>query len=264
MSLLVTQSESLSDLVEKQYYRDQLRRARYSALADAEGFHSICFVIEELGIRLCKRRSSLNQYEQKIQGLVTTQAANLAADHPDLFSTFSALYRVVRAGRNDAMHTGSYARHITSRAIELCILLEDCLMATEQVFESLIGDFMVREPLSIDKARPVAKARQMMLTHSFSNLPVKNGNGKWCLISDIALAKYLAMPSEERDLRLGTDIGRAISSGNLAVNECKTWTVNNKVRELFEVDLATAPSSLWLVVDSTNELVGVISPFEVM
>lgn len=27
------------------FYRDQLRAGRYAALADAEGFHSICFAL---------------------------------------------------------------------------------------------------------------------------------------------------------------------------------------------------------------------------
>lgn len=36
---------------ERIYHRDQLREARYAALADAEGFQQICFAVEAMGMR---------------------------------------------------------------------------------------------------------------------------------------------------------------------------------------------------------------------
>lgn len=42
------------DWHERMYYRDQLRSARYAALADAEGFQSVCYALEALGMRVGK------------------------------------------------------------------------------------------------------------------------------------------------------------------------------------------------------------------
>ena len=39
---------------ERLHHRDQLRDARYAALADAEGFPIICFALEALGVRLLR------------------------------------------------------------------------------------------------------------------------------------------------------------------------------------------------------------------
>lgn len=44
---------------ERLYHRDQLRAGRYAALADAEGFHEICFALEALGLRLYGEKENL-------------------------------------------------------------------------------------------------------------------------------------------------------------------------------------------------------------
>jgi CBS domain-containing protein len=175
---------------ERRYYRDQLRSARYEALADSEGFLSICFVLEDLGIRLLGIQKSIGGYQQVITHLVPKKSRRIAADLQHLFSPFSILYETVRNARNDAMHTGSYARHVTARAIELCILLEDCLMSSVDFLEKPVLNYMVREPTVLNELQPVARARQLMLTHSFSNIPVFTGDS-WHLLSDISLSKYL-------------------------------------------------------------------------
>ena len=45
----------------------------------------------------------------------------MSASNPERFSKFESLYDLVRRARNDAMHTGVYARHATAAAIELFI-----------------------------------------------------------------------------------------------------------------------------------------------
>ena len=118
-------------LLECLYYRDRLREARYAALADAEGFGAICFALEALGLRLLGRQEALGAYKGEIgiQARSSLVLNELADAYPLMFKPFNALFSIVQAARNDVMHTGAYARHATQAAIELCIGLEEALMA---------------------------------------------------------------------------------------------------------------------------------------
>lgn len=115
------------------HYRDRLRAARYAALADAESFGEICFVIEALGLRLFNKLGSMATYETCIKSYAIKSPlfAHLVTECPEHFTKFESLYETLRIARNDAMHTGAYARHATEAAIELCIGLEDALMISE-------------------------------------------------------------------------------------------------------------------------------------
>jgi hypothetical protein len=65
-------------------------------------------------------------------------AEEIPAQLPAWHAPFAALYDLVRFARNDALHEGAFARHLTSHAIELTIILEDALM--EEAFGA--RDFM--------------------------------------------------------------------------------------------------------------------------
>lgn len=247
---------------ERQYYRDKLRSARYAALANSEGFLSICFVLEDLGIRLLGIQKSIGGYQQAITHLVPKKNRKVEVGQQHLFSPFSVLYQTVRNGRNDAMHTGSYARHVTVRAIELCVLLEDSLMSSADFFDKPVLNYMVREPTVLDELQPVARARQLMLTHSFSNIPVFTG-GSWHLLSDISLSKYLANNSISRELLLGYSIKEAFNlpEGRLKLQEIAARDRNTKVGDLLNQSADNA--SLWVIAEGPN-ILGIITPFELM
>jgi predicted transcriptional regulator len=70
------------------------------------------------------------------------------------------------------MHSGVYARHATESGIALCIGLEEALMVEQQIVRTRVDDFMVRSAVVVHPWQPVAYARQLMLMHSFSFLPV--------------------------------------------------------------------------------------------
>ena len=249
---------------ERLFYRDRLRAARYAALADAEGFESICFALEALGLRLRGRQEALGLYRENIapQAIRALVFEELPGAFPLRFKTFEALFSIVLAARNDAMHTGSYARHATQAAIELCIGLEEALMVG---VERTVENLMVSSPVTVESWQPVAHARQLMLMHSFSFLPVRL-DGAWCLVSELGLAKYLSEGA--RKTRLCESIADARSNGM-------------QVREISDAELLRAgmPVSgvlagaqvqdgpmLWLVVDERqpDHLAGVLSPFELM
>lgn len=248
------------------YYRDRFRDARYAALADAEGFGSICFALEAFGLRLLGERSTLDGYKKKISAFVKSSLvlSELSKQFPSRFKPFLALYATVQSARNDAMHIGAYARHATEAAIELCIGLEEALMAG---VNSTVGNLMVTSPISVEQWQPIAHARQLMLMHSFSFLPVRLDDG-WYLLSELGLAKYLVVKSDIKTKRLGQTIKESKSDGLklIKVPDEKLLNVNHRVDDLLSRANVENGSRLWLVVDDArkNHLAGVISPFELM
>lgn len=247
---------------ERLYHRDQLRAGRYAALADAEGFLSICFALEALGMRLYGQKADLGKYRSKLQALSEDSMvlSELSEIQPGRFSRFAPLFEIVRTARNDAMHTGAYARHATVAAIELCIGMEEALMNSQSQTGQSVEDFMVKLPVAVELWQPVAHARQLMLTHSFSFLPVFNGC--WKLISDGAMARYMRSSGNWKTL-LSATIDEA-SAGSLELVDAKVVGLKCEVRMLLEDRIASPVPRLWIVLDEAERLCGVLSPFELM
>ena len=247
---------------ERLYHRDQLRAARYSALADAEGFHSVCFALEALGLRLLGEKAELGKYEPKLRELSQESVVltEMSTCYAGIFSKFSPLFDLVRSARNDAMHTGVYARHATVAAMELCIGLEEALMKEKQLARSLVEDFMVKSPITVEPWQPVAHARQLMLMHSFSFLPVFIGS--WKLLSEGAMARYMRSDGHWKDL-LSATIECAAANG-LDLVDATVVELKQEVRSLLIADHVSGAQRLWLVQDAYEKLCGVLSPFELM
>lgn len=246
---------------ERLHYRDRLRAARYSALADSEGFGEICFSIEALGLRLNGKEAALGRYFDVINELASDSLvlASLTKDFPTLFSKFPALYDTLRKARNDVMHTGVYARHATTAAIELCIGLEEALMKEQQLGRKSVADYMVKSPVVVQSWQPIAHARQLMLTHSFSYLPV-NLNG-WKLVSEFSMARFLHGAKNRAEL-LATSIEDAVNVG-LSLTAANLVGSNEDASELLH-NAAQDLQTLWLVEDGYGGICGVLSPFELM
>ena len=173
-------------------FRLQLQHAREDALKDAEAFDGIIHVVERLGLFLSRKVQDLGKYKLKVSAVAEHSA--LASDIPavrrDVHTPFSLLYDMVRNGRNDALHIGAFARHLTTHAIELALILEDALRMIDHT--KYVSDYMVPEPVCAELWHPVSFVRQRMLTNSFSYLPTWNTETmEWCLVSDLAVAKYL-------------------------------------------------------------------------
>lgn len=257
----------LSD-AEGRHYRDELRAGRYAALADAEGFDQICFALEALGLRLLGQQGDLGKYEDRIgfYARLSPVLNELAKTRPSGFKSFEALYEVVRKARNDNMHLGAYARHATSAAIELCIGLEEALMVG---VKPTVGHVMVKSPITVEPWQPVAHARQLMLMHSFSFLPVRYQQA-WHLVSELALARFLNASQTARKTRLGLAIEEAIghtpSLELVAVASDRLLTAETTIDEVLRSARAVDGPTLWLVVEDGREdhLAGVLSPFELM
>jgi CBS-domain-containing membrane protein len=185
----------------------------------------------------------------------------LSHQFPDRFSTFYSLYEQVRVARNDAMHTGAYARHATSAAIELCIGLEEAIMKEQQMPREQVKDFMVKQVISIEPWQPVAHARHLMLTHSFTFVPVFTNS--WKLVSETSMAKYLR-GQENWSARLAMPISEAEANG-LTLLDAKIVDALDSVQTLIQaIDPIREPHTLWLIADGHGKLAGVLSPFELM
>ena len=186
----------------------------------------------------------------------------LTTPFPSKFKPFDALYAIVRTARNDAMHTGAYARHATREAIELCIGLEDALMSG---VAQTVGNLMVSTAIAVEPWQPVAHARQLMLMHSFSFLPVRM-DGTWHLVSELGLAKYLR--NGLRNSRLAESLETAKGNGMelVSIHDTQLLQVGMKVEEVLSRAQVQQGPMLWLVVedDRPDHLAGVLSPFELM
>jgi hypothetical protein len=157
-------------------FADQLRLARHSALGDAEGFDPIIHTVERLGSYLTKeifgdrgKNGNLADYRDALASLASNSCLACVPAHQQLLTPFDRLYEFVRMARNDAMHQGAFARHLTVHAIELAIILEDALT---QFKNPIVSDFMVRNPVCAEAWQPIGFIRQQMLANSYSFLPL--------------------------------------------------------------------------------------------
>ena len=247
------------------YFRDELREARYAAFRDAEGYQSIVFAIERLGSALTGRAGALRDYQEALANVAQRSilAEQLPLARPEWHAPFSSLYSLVRQGRNDALHQGAYARRLADHAVQLSLILEDALMEGE----NLVRDFMVREVAYAVPWQPISATRQLMLTNSFSFLPILavwDAPIRWLLISDYAIAKFLrgSLSAAERNRRLATTVQEAIESKQLEVGEAETCAPEDPLEEVLKVKARR----LLLVLDRTDmsRLVGVVTPFDLL
>jgi len=158
---------------QKLYFRNELRDARAIALQDAEAFDEIVYVLERMGTFLRGEKKAFGNLGE-FKNLINSEAGQsplaeqIPSEWPDVHLRFSDLYELVRDGRNKAMHDGSFARHLTFRAIELSIVLEHALMKDSM----RVKHFMVENPICAALWQPLSFIRQSMLKNSFSYLPV--------------------------------------------------------------------------------------------
>lgn len=252
-------------------FRLELWRAREDALKDAEAFEGIIHVVERLGQFLFPNGRGLGDFKPAVCEVAEHSA--LAKDVPfkrrNVHMPFRFLYNIVKNGRNDALHIGAYARHLTTHAIELALALEDALRMIENPnmeTANFVSDYMVREPVCAELWHPVSFIRQRMLTNSFSYLPVKNTTGEWCLVSDLQIAKYLqGCSNRQRGIRLSKTLEEALKEEpEIVLHPAKclneTGTIDQALKT-FDVD-----RKLILVFTDTEQSkpVGILTAFDLL
>jgi hypothetical protein len=241
------------------HFRDEFRDARALALKDAERFQDVLFVLERFGSFLAGKIQDLGSYKPHI--LEFAKRSPLADGHADSnswASPFTALYEYVRTSRNDALHQGAFARHLTAHVIKLALVLEDALMADAAV----IADYMVPAVCAC-YWQPLGFLRQHLLLNSFSFLPILEENDAVTdlLVSDLALAAYLGRNQAERKVRLAHSLKMAIQGGLKT-----TPTIRLPLDTPVEEALARMQSHPVLIVSKSepSRLLGLVTPFDVL
>jgi CBS domain-containing protein len=234
----------------------RLRDARALVLQDAESFHDASTVLEHIG-QVCagKIGNGLKSYETAIVDLATN------GDNEKRESV-RRLFNVVRVARNKAVHDGAFARHLSSRLVELILLLEESIMQTMDHVE----DLMVRNPVTAEPWHLISHVRKAMLANSFSNIPVflpDGDHGKWKLLTDTAIMRFIriAPTSAEEKLRLAMSITHAIDQHALELTAAHCCPPDSLVSDLLP-HINSHPVLITEKIHGQDRLLGIITAFD--
>ena len=105
------------------YFQDQFRGARARAFRDAEAYQEILFAIERFGSALSGETRALGRYRKWIVPMakISPLAEDIPTKHRDWHVPFPTLYDAVKDARNDALHQGASARHLTAHATQIAL-----------------------------------------------------------------------------------------------------------------------------------------------
>lgn len=247
------------------HFRNQLRQARASALSDSEAFHEIIYAVERLGLYLTGKSSNLEGYEKPLKNLAAESplAQKIPDRHRRSHVPFDILYKIVKTGRNDALHQGAFARHLTDHAVQLSLIIEDALMSSL----TRVCDYMVRDLIYAYPWQPISFVRQQMLANSFTYLPMlceSSGKKIWHLLSDYSVAQYLrSVPYDQRNDRLAISVSDAIQQYHLKIEKAPTCCPEKTIDEVIGSFEQGKPM---LVIDDSvyENLLGILTPFDLL
>ena len=126
-------------------------------MRDAEAYQEILFSIERFGSDRRDRITLLLRPLHYGYGEGPSSGGGYTLIRRDWHVPFPDLYEVVRDARNDALHHGASARHLTAHATQLVLVLEDALNAETN---NNVGDYLVRDTVSAKPWQPVSFVRQ--------------------------------------------------------------------------------------------------------
>lgn len=257
------------------FFGNQLKSARLAALADSEAFDEIIHAIERLGSFLAKERladkgnfGTLGAYKDELEELATkTTLGNPAYEASWLTLPFPGLYKTVRNARNDALHQGAFARHLTKHAIELSIILEEALATYRNM---VVADFMVTGPVCAELWQPLGFIRQQMLANSYSYLPVYANDQTWHLISDSSIAQFLGPDrgGGERTKRMARTVEAASSEFATLLTPAKTLGPDSSIESA--LDLLKDNYALLIIrsreerTQGPGDLLGIVTAFDLL
>lgn len=240
-------------------FSSQLRDAREKALRDSEEFDSIIHVCERLGSFLGKKIGDLGQYKRQLESEAVHSA--LAEELPQqwrgIHVPFSLLYDLVKDARNDALHQGAFARHLTMHAIQLSLILEDALRRS--LDHPTAGDYMVSNPTCAELWQPISLIRQQMLSNSFSFLPVKCDTD-WCVVSDLEIATYLGSEPSERRKKMAV----SLSEAKIPLQPARVCTVDTPLADLLGKLAGHQAPLLVFPTQHRQTPVGIVTPFDLL
>ena len=243
--------------------RKRLQKARYQVLEDGENWLGIAQAIEAVGKAIAKEdkyRSGLGSLKKELQKFIkkkhpTTDPGKKEAERGPLESTFENLLEEVRKARNDEAHTGVAARSAARIAVVVGIYLEDTLMAASGAEKDGVKAYIQEQVVRAYTWQRLGECRRLMLTHSFSYLPVKIKN-EWKMLSDADLAEYLVVKGP--DARKET-VEEAIKNGLNLEDAVEVKSIYCKEKALKKMKGQAA-----VVINKEKELLGIITPFDLL
>lgn len=246
----------------RKHYLTELRAARAAALADAEAFDQILFGIERLGAHLNGKVESLGKYRLGLRDVAASAESAWEMTDGVAALKFDRVFDLVQSARNDALHQGAAARHVTTQCVELALMLEDGLMVTGR----RVKDFMVDGPMVAKSFEPLASVRRTLLLNSFSYLPVFIEE-QWKLIHDAKLVVFLraAASGNDRNRLLGTSVEVAHATHGLCMESVAAFC---HADDHIESVLAGLNSRPILVVRhqpaGADDLQAILTPFDLL
>ena len=246
--------------------RKRLQKARYQVLEDGENWLGIAQAIEAVGkaiVKGDKNKDTLGKLQEELRKFVkkwhpTTDRGKEEAERGPFESTFKNLLKEVKEARNDEAHTGAAARSAARIATVVGIYLEDTLMAASDA-EKDVKAYIQEEVVRAYTWQRLGECRRLMLTHSFSYLPVQIKNkikNEWKMLSDADLAEYLVVKGP--DARKET-VEEAIKSGLNVKDAPEVKPTYCKRKALNKMEGKAA-----VVINKEKELLGIITPFDLL
>jgi hypothetical protein len=235
--------------------RDELSQARAAVLRDSEAFPEILFALERTGAVLSgKQLGTLKAFKKHFVKLIDrSRRAGISTRN------FERLYDLVHEARNEALHQGAFARHLTTNAVELALIVEDALLDGSD----RIRDCMVKAPIIAHSWQPLSLVRHQMLANSFSYLPIHLAAEGWLIVADIEIARVLrsSTKNQERGVRLAASVEKARREFGLKLLTPLTVTPDASVQTALERYDFSAPIQ---VVGDSDELLGITTPFDLL
>lgn len=164
----------------------------------------------------------------------------------------------VKEARNDEAHRGAAARAAARIATVVGIYLEDALMAASGAEKDGVKAYIQTEVVRAYKWQRLGECRRLMLTLSFSYLPLKIGN-EWKMLADADLAKYLADTDEKRRKERVKETVKEAKKNGLKVKKSAIVEPNDSKEEALNKMEGKAA-----IVKIGEDLVGIITPFDLL
>jgi CBS-domain-containing membrane protein len=140
----------------------------------------------------------------------------------------------------------------------LSLILEDALMLNA----SKVAQFMVRDVTEAKAWHPISYIRQLMLTHAFSYLPLRDEE-TWKVVPDYSIARYLRKGEPKlRNARLTNVTSEAVGSGDLKLLKAQVASPTTLIADIV-ADISEQPL---LVVDQAHkdEIVGILTASDIL
>lgn len=249
------------------HLRKNLQKARYRVLEDGENWLVIVQEVEAVGKAVSKSPKpvyGLEKLKEPLQDFVKKYHPTASQEEED-FENFKDLLKEVQRVRNDEAHTGAAARAAAKIATTVGIYLEDTLMAKSGAGDN-VKAYIQKEVVQVHTWQRLEECRRLMLTHSFSYLPIKIGT-EWKLLTDVNLAKYLAQAKSNKKWKklmwetVECAKEKACEKEKKLKLEC-VKTVEQTDSKKCALDKMNGKAAI--VTGGDEDLVGIITPFDLL